>query len=197
MSEASRKNPNPQGKGLVPVLAHWRETRPSGVAAKGPGQLLLDWFNSALVLSAQFRFRPVPGRDYYLYLRDGDWRLSLIAPEEWGTRQFGDCLGCCRLQSDMTWSIAPREDLRQYPALSQALARLAESFLSSLDSDDLVEENLPAYRRELPYFQRLLATGLGTSLQESLRRAGSEGVTARQLRDSGAALLPDGQSTPD
>lgn len=192
------KNPNPQGKGVAPLLADWQATRPARAAAKAPGELLLDWFNSALVLSAAFRFRPVQGQDYYLYLRDGAWRLSLIGPDEWGARDAGECLGRCRLRADMTWAIEPQADLAQRRELRQALAALASGFLDALDHDGAADDLLPGYRRDLSYFQRLLATGLGSSLRASLAEAGAATLSARTLRDAGETVLlgAGGQAPP-
>ena len=168
MSRNPHKNPNPQGKGLVPVLADWQRTRPAAITRKAPAELLFDWFVSALVLSAQFRFQPVPQQRYHLYLKDGEWRLSLIGPAEWGDRDCGDCLGACWLREDMTWAIDADPALADTPALQQALATLAEGFVDELDGDVSLEASLPGYRRELPYFQRMLATGLGSSLRQSV-----------------------------
>lgn len=167
MSRNPHKNPNPQGKGLVSVLAHWQDTRPAQVQAKAPAELLFDWFASALVLSARFSFKPARGQRYYLYTDQGDWQLSLVGPDEWGDRSIGECLGVCELREDMTWSITADAGLANKPALQAALAGLVESFTRALDSDDTLVEHLPGYRRELPYYQRMLATGLGSSLRQS------------------------------
>jgi hypothetical protein len=167
MSRNPHKNPNPQGKGLVSVLAHWQDTRPAQVQAKAPAELLFDWFASALVLSARFSFKPARGQRYFLYANQGDWQLSLVGPDEWGDRYIGDCLGVCELRQDMTWSITADPELATKPALQTALAELVDSFTASLDSDDELVERLPGYRRELPYYQRMLATGLGSSLRQS------------------------------
>ncbi|MDP5054201.1 MAG: DUF2452 domain-containing protein [Congregibacter sp.] len=149
MSRNPHKNPNPQGKGLVPVLAHWGETRPAAVNAKAPAELLFDWFASVLVLSAKFQFKPALGQTYYLYARNGNWQLSLVGPGEWGTREVGDCLGICELRSDMTWSITPDAGMAKKPDLQSALARVVDAFMTSLESDDALAEHLPGYRREL------------------------------------------------
>jgi hypothetical protein len=195
MSRNPHKNPNPQGKGLVPLLADWQSTRPALIRSKAPAELLFDWFVSALVLSARFQFRPVPGQQYFLYLREGEWRLSLIGPEEWGDRACGDCLGACWLRDDMTWAIEADESLAATPALQQALATLAGSFAEELDSDDSLAAQLPGYRRELPYFQRMLATGLGSSLRQSVGNSETlskptRGLLAQLGEDFPRRLLP-------
>lgn len=190
MSRNPHKNPNPQGKGLVPVLAHWGDTRPSTVNAKAPAELLFDWFASALVLSAKFQFKPALGTVYYLYARAGDWQLSLVGPTEWGDREMGDCLGTCELRQDMTWSIAPAKGIAEKPKLQKALAELVDAFMTSLQSDDALDDHLPGYRRELPYYQRMLATGLGASLRGSATAAHSLQSPLRVLLESAGAELP-------
>lgn len=190
MSRNPHKNPNPQGKGLVPVLAHWSETRPSTVNAKAPAELLFDWFASVLVLSAKFQFKPALGTVYYLYARSGDWQLSLVGPGEWGEREMGDCLGTCELRQDMTWSIAPDEGIAEKPQLQKSLTELVDAFMASLQSDDALEDHLPGYRRELPYYQRMLATGLGASLRGSATATDSLQAPLRVLLENAGAELP-------
>jgi hypothetical protein len=184
------KQPNPQGKGLVPVLGDWAATRPRGAASKPPARLLLDWFASLLVLSARFNFRPVAETPYHLYLRHGEWRLSLVAPGQWGDRDPGACLGECRLRRDMTWSLQLRDRALEDPQLAAALERLVDSFLRTLDGDADLDTLLPGYRRDLGYYRRLLATGLGASLRQSLA-AGDRlrGSPRELLRSAGPDAL--------
>ncbi|MFK7828462.1 MAG: DUF2452 domain-containing protein [Congregibacter sp.] len=181
MSIHSDKNPNPQGKGLVTLLADWEASQPVAFRMREPAELLLDWFVSALVLSSEFKFRPAINQSYYLYARKGSWQLSLVAPHEWVSRDVGDCLGLCRLQQDMTWSIEAVEDLNKNPRLRAALTAVVEGFMQTLDSDDALSEKLPAYRRDLPYYQRMLATGLGKSLRVSVNRADLLSGSSREL----------------
>ncbi len=184
MSRNPHKNPNPQGKGLVAVLADWHESRPQSVREKAPAELLRDWFASALVLSARFQFRPAPGQAYFLYCRDGDWQLSLVAPQEWRGVGPGACLGRCELRSDMTWTLEPAEDLEQQPELLKELSKLIDGFTAALGSEAPLSDQLPGYRRELPYYQRMLATALGASLRESAGPAISLEAPSRALLES-------------
>ena len=57
------KNPNPQGKGVVPVLEAWQAAKPSLTRPKSQRQVLNDYAISLLVLSAQFQFNPLPQKD--------------------------------------------------------------------------------------------------------------------------------------
>jgi hypothetical protein len=200
-SDPPIRNPNPQGKGLVPVLAHWHALRPRAAAAKGPAELLLDLFASTLVLSARCHLRPVVGQRYYLYCdldRDLDralerddtgWRLSLISPAEWGERAPGHCLGPCWLREDMTWYLDAEAALAADARLRGRVAALVQDFLERLDVDGPLEVQLPGYHRELPYYRRLLAAGLGASLRQSLAAAGASAAQARETLRLGAAGL--------
>ncbi|EAQ99464.1 DUF2452 domain-containing protein [Congregibacter litoralis] len=189
MNRNPYKNPNPQGKGLVPVMAHWQETRPATVRAKAPAELLFDWFASVLVLSAKFQFKPAMGQLYFLYAKGGEWQLSLVGPDEWGDRDMGDCLGTCELAGDMTWSITPDEGIGDNERLQNALGSLVDAFMSSLESDEALDAHLPGYRRELPYYQRMLATGLGASLRQSATAANSlQSPLKLMLEEAGAGF---------
>ena len=177
-------NPNPQGKGLVPVMEHWDSHRPTNVVAKAPRQLLGDYLVSLLILSASFGFKPVAERGYHLYLCDGQWQLSLIAPWEWPDTPTRLYAGECELRSDMTWQLTPAEDLQEFPELVAALEAFHAGFLELLDSDAPLEDDLPLYVARLPFYQRLLATGLSASLSRSTQVAKREGISAKQWLSS-------------
>lgn len=185
----SDKNPNPQGKGLVPVLDDWQASRPTQLAPKPIGQWLLDWFASVVVLSSTFSFKPAVGQRYFLYWWRESWKLSLVSPEEWGSRPVGDCLGECRMNPDMTWTIQAAEGLDAKPELLQALQGMVEGFLCELEDDAALEERLPGYRRDLPYYQRMLATALGKSLRASAENQAMLVAPAAQLLETGSTDL--------
>ena len=185
-----RKNPNPQGKGMVPVLRDWAALRPGTAVAKTPDVLLRDYCISYLVVFFSFRFKPVIGKSYFLYARVDDWMMSLIAPHEWGQRDPGAFLGCCRLRPDMTWEIetSPNDEVDTV-ALEKAQA-FVRGFVDTLAGQEAMHEELPFYVSGLPYYQRLLATALATSLQRSMPEGRFDEVEAllHQLSDW---LLPD------
>ena len=166
--EADRKNPNPQGKGVVPVLRDWATMTPVGPIRKDAAVFLRDYCISSLVLAARFGFKPVPGKDYFLYAREGEWMLSLIGPHEWGQREPGAFLGRCRLRADMTWVIERCADEESDAVAVERAQAFVEGFVDTLAGQASVGENLPYYVSTLPYYQRLLATALATSLQRSL-----------------------------
>lgn len=194
--DSERKNPNPQGKGLVPVLRDWATMRPVGSSPKDAAAFLRDYCISSLVLAARFRFKPVPGKDYFLYARTDDWMLSLIGPDEWGQRDPGAFLGRCRLRADMTWVLERAADEELDAVAAERAQAFVEGFVDTLSGQASVGEHLPYYVSTLPYYQRMLATALATSLQQSLpgSAAGMDRLLANArewvLGDDGQTLLP-------
>ena len=165
------KNPNPQGKGLVPVLQDWGSMHSGVVRAKSAADFLRDYCVSSLVIAAKFRFKPVVGNTYYLYAGQDDWTLSLIAPHEWNLRKTNEFLASCRLRRDMTWEmeIVP---LAEGGATLARAKQFIQGFVETLSEQDSISENLPLYVGSLPYYQRMLATALSSSLQRSLPPTG-------------------------
>lgn len=187
------KHANPQGKGLVPALQAWNDTRPARATSPRPVQsLLADFCASSLVLAARFEFRPVPGNSYHLY-RCGDiWRLSLIAPQEWGSRQPGIHVARCDLRRDMTWSLVGAEGLAESPEVVEALERHMEGFLAAVNTEEPLAETLPFHVAELPFYPRLLASALARSLRDNLQVNGLDAASGRTLltaTESPARLL--------
>ena len=171
---------NPQGKGLVPVLDAWRSAQPAIVEAKSAERLLTDYFTALLVLSAEFSFKPRQGVPYYLYLAGGEWRLSLVSPTEWGERGAGTFAAACQLRADMTWELQLREDVASEPGLVEALQHFHENFVAMLESPDTLEQGLPFYVNNLHYYRRLFASGLASSLAQSMSLAGLTGKSSQQ-----------------
>jgi hypothetical protein len=164
---AIQKNPNPQGKGMVPVLRDWATLQPTVSGPKSPPDFLRDYCISSLVLAAHFRFKPVVGRDYFLYGSEQGWSLSLIAPQEWGQRKAGQFVACCRLRPDMTWQMDTSRLEEHSPAVVMA-STFIRAFVDTLAGQASITEHLPFYVAALPYYQRLLATALASSLQRTL-----------------------------
>ncbi len=170
------KSPNPQGKGLVPLLNEWGHFQPqlhmSSGQAKALPQLLAEYFSSLLVLSTHFQFKPVRGKKYYLYFKNSDWRLSMIEPQRWSEQRRGYYLGCCRLQQDMTWTIDVTAELEQQPQLLAALHQFQQQLVDNLNDDISIQKQLPFYVASLPFYARLSATGLAKSLSQSFSAIG-------------------------
>lgn len=158
---------NPQGKGLVPVVNHWQTFQPATIEKKSTRQLFVEYFTSLLILSADFRFKPVQGAIYYLYLNKKHWMLSLIEPERWNYEQRGEYFGSCQLQEDMTWSINRGDEDSSYGDIDEALNDFYHQMVSHLDSEKPLIEILPFYLDALPYYRRMAATGLARSMRHS------------------------------
>lgn len=173
---------NPEGKGVQAFLDDWRATEPRGVVAKPQRQVLAELFTSLLVLSASFRYRPVPGNRNYLYWIDGQWSLSLIAPHEWSEKRRAAFAGTCVLQPDMTWTITPSEQLSEEGPVSAAVGRFFEAFAGMLDTDVTLEDILPYYAGGLPYYQRLLASALSRSVRAAVPGGDRIAISCREWR---------------
>ncbi len=193
--------PNPQGKGQIGFLLDWAYSSPRGVVAKAPRQLLADYFTSLLVLSSSFKFKPVFGKEYYLYA-DGDrWSLSLISPDEWNDDAKREAfVGTCVLHDDSTWTIAPSDNIGGNNVVEDRLAAFYEGFVDKLRSKRVLEDDMPLYEPGLPYYQRLFAAALSRSLKGSLIRGGQLGRSgeawlASMPRDADRVLL--GRSSDD
>ena len=99
--------------------------------------------------------------------------MSLIAPHEWGQYNPGEYLANRRLRADMTWEI----DTSDLDEGSNALARartFIREFVISLSEQGTICESLPFYVKELPYYRRMLATALASSLSRSLPNTGDD-----------------------
>lgn len=170
---ALKKNPNPQGKGIVPVLRDWATMQPTAPGPKSAANFLRDYCVSSLVLAAHFRFKPVVGQSYFLYAGEQGWSLSLITPQEWGQRKVGEFVASCRLRPDMTWEMDASGLDEHSPAMARARTFIRE-FVDTLAKHDSITTHLPFYIASLPYYQRLLATALASSLQQSLPPMGDD-----------------------
>ena len=175
-----KEDANPEGKGANGFMLDWYRSEPRGVVAKPRRQVLAEFFTSMLILSAHFKYKPAIGVENYLYWVDGQWSLSLIAPEQWsGERQRGFA-GTCVLQHDMTWTISPSENLADNDDIIEAIGRFYDAFADTLDTDLTLEEILPFYVRTMPYYQRLHANALSRSIRGTITIAGDRSVPCHE-----------------
>ena len=64
-----------------------------------------------LISTAQYSFKPIMLKEYYLYERSGKYILTLIAPEEWdGGIPYGECVARVRQLGDSTWEEVPDDE---------------------------------------------------------------------------------------
>lgn len=167
------KNPNPQGKGLAPVLDGLSRSRASAVLPpKQIDQVSSELFTSLFVLNARFEFRPVAGQSYWLYFTDDKFKLFSTAPEDWATGQPGQFVGECVLQPDVTWTININETIAGETWFTDYVEEQRQRVEQTLNEAETLEDAMPYYLQKLPYYSRLLAYGVGISLKESMTRAG-------------------------
>lgn len=188
------KSPNPQGKGLVPVLESLMQTRKNlAVPAKDILQIANELFTSLFVLNSQIKFKPVVGRAYWLYRKDSIYGLSLIAPEEWSPSHYGQFIGACELQPDLTWTLELSEQCRGDLALMAEITLQWERFDQKLNTAEYIDDILPVYIATLPFYSRVLASALAHSLGQSMQKGGISRLNFDQARSK---MLPAGtQST--
>lgn len=176
-----RRNPNPQGKGLVPVLQglqnQWRHPV---LLPKQIDQIEMELFTSLFVLQSEFKFNPVPGKSYYMYdsfnpAAAGSapgYKLLLVAPHEWHAPYPGRFVGECVLQQDRTWTLRLDPTLAEDAAFMQRIETLRGKLLTALEKAEKIEDVLPAFEESLGYYGRITAFILGKSLLGSMQLAG-------------------------
>lgn len=188
---ALKADGNPEGKGLNGFLLDWYRTEPRGVVIKPQRQVLAEFFTSMLVLSASFKYKPAIGVTNYLYCVDGNWSLSLIAPDEWSEQRRAGFAGTCTLHPDMTWTITPSGLVGEDNDVTAAIARFYDAFVETLDSDLTLEEILPFYVRRMPYWQRLHASALSRSIRGTITLGDQASTKCRDWQ----TLLPKFDTT--
>ena len=180
---------NPQGKGTLPCLQALQDARPKEVANKVPATLYEDFVLSALVLNAHFKFKPVPAREYYLYLKGSQWLMSLVAPHEWVRTSERHFVARCALRMDMTWQVDMDARALKNDGVQGALRSHLGGFADALEEAGSFLGALPYYKRELPYYQRVLASGLAASLHQSSQWLDRNGFERLENLASGRTLL--------
>lgn len=163
-----QKISNPQGKGIVGIADDLRAFSPMQVQAKSSLQWLADYFTSTLVLGAKYGFKPIVGKEYYLYFKNNEWKLSLIEPQAWQSHNPGVYFAECILSKDMSWSVALNPEWKNHVSLAKAVKRLQQAFFNSINDTESLLDTLPFYMQHLAYYQRLGANALARSLKTSL-----------------------------
>ena len=175
------RNPNPQGKGLVPVLQglqhQWQQPV---LLPKQIDQIEMELFTSLFVLQSEFKFNPVPTKSYFMYDTFGTtaagagpgYVLSLVAPHEWHTPDPGRYVGECVLQQDRTWTLLLDPELASDATFMKRVEALRSKLLSTLEKAEKLEDVLPAFEESLGYYGRITAFILGKSLLTSMQLSG-------------------------
>lgn len=179
---------NPQGKGTLPELALLERAMPSYPVAKDGATVILDYLVGMFVLSAKMAFLPVAGRTYYLYLRSGQWTLSMVSPKEWGPLWQADYAGACARREDGTWTFNAGAGLASNPEMVASIGQFKDNAFAVLDSQSPLREQLPFYAENLSYYPRVMAWGLSRSLQHSLDALPDAQVSARALLHASSGL---------
>ncbi|MDX8125681.1 DUF2452 domain-containing protein [Methylomonas sp. OY6] len=181
MMSVISKPANPQGKGSIAVLDSLQQAKKQLIApAKNIQQISSDLFTSLFVLNSQIRFKPTTEQVYWLYFKDGQYRLSLIAPQQWYPAQSGRFIGACELQSDLTWTLELSDACANDGAFIQEIANRRQQLEQKLQQAEKIDDLLPVYLETLPYYSRVLAAALAYSLKQSMQKSGIWGLNFRQ-----------------
>lgn len=177
------ENPNPQGKGLVPILEDLERQRVAGVLPpKKIDQVEMELFTSLFVLRSEFKFNPVPEKPYWLYQKEGHFKLLMIAPHEWQRPYPGRFIGKCVLHQDRTWTLELDHAMTHDKAFMDYIESERARLHQSLEEAESVEEALPVYESSFAFYARILAFTLGKSLDASMQLSGIKGLTYRQAK---------------
>ena len=170
---------NPQGKGLVAIFKDWHS--PMMIQEKRELPVLIrDYLFSLMVLSADFKFRPVQGKQYYLYLAKNTLKMTMIEPEKSGSR-FCKFLGSCNLKPELTWQVTFSPDAQQDPELKQFTHSFFSGFEQHHQQSKSVLELLPFFQESLPFYARMYANGLAKSIAHGLDDLGITNIQAKEL----------------
>lgn len=178
-----KTNPNPQGKGLVPILNDVASSRPKiDIRPKKIDQIAGELFTSMFVLESEFAFKPVVGSEYYLYQKNRRFRLSLISQDQWAGELFGRFIGKCILEGDITWTIEMDKHAAEDRTLIQFIQEKKHAFEKAMENADKLGDMLPVYCATLPYYQRLFASALASSLGLSMQLSGIKELTYSEAK---------------
>ncbi|MDH3354786.1 MAG: DUF2452 domain-containing protein [Chromatiales bacterium] len=179
----SQKSPNPQGKGGTTEIALLSEIRSFAVApAKTVTQIASELFTALFILGSEFSFKPVVEKSYSLYRKNGRFRLSLISPSEWRCSTFGEYIGQCELQCDMSWSLELSKEAQHDAELMDYIEEKRAAFDQRMEMAQNIEQMLPQYIPTLPYYQRAFASALASSLAISMRKSGIDGLNYQNAK---------------
>lgn len=163
------KTPNPQGKGGNATLALFQSFEQIHVPKKTENQILKDFFTTEFILSSRFKFNPIRGQAYHLYYKNKNLQLSLISPVEWGEKIIGVYVGLCKYHSDLTWSLELSNEAKESMEIMNYIENEFSCFEKKVKSIETANENLPFYRHDLPFYQRVLSAAMAQSLSKSIR----------------------------
>lgn len=170
---------NPQGKGLVAVFKDWHSPMVIRQQRDLPS-LVRDYVLSLLVLSAEFKFKPIAGKDYFLYLANNLLRMSMIEPEKAGTR-FGTYVASCSLQAELTWRVTFDPQSQRDPELQRFMQQFFAGFEQHHQQATSLLQLLPFFQESLPFYARMYANGLAKSIAHGLEQLDIANIAANEL----------------
>lgn len=176
-------NPNPQGKGLVPLFQGLDRHRLDRLLPpKKIDQVQMELFTSMFVLKSEIRFNPIPDRAYFLYQTDGRYKLLMVGPLEWTAPYRGRYIGKCILHQDRTWSMDLDAAMTSDEAFMRDITAEQDKLQQALENATCVQDVLPVFEEAMGYNSRLLAYILGKSLGLSMDMAGIRTLSYQEAK---------------
>ncbi len=151
------------------------------VPPKNIDRISNELFTSLFVLSSEFSFKPVTGKSYWLYRKNNIFRLSLISPDEWKGREFGQFIGECILQKDITWSLHLDEKAAEDQGLHRLIEKKRLHLLEKIETAEKVETIFPVFEESFSFYRRVLASALSRSLGISMKKSGIYGLSYKEI----------------
>jgi len=165
--------PNPQGKGLSTISGFLATiNQRSNAPAKHIHQITDELFTSMFILHSTFKFKPVIGKNYWLYKSPNTFRLSLVSPDEWKNNSFGEYIGRCELHLDITWSLELSEQASSDTEFLQFIETKRLELEHRIQQTERLIDILPGYQQHLPFYQRAYSSALSHSLGISMQKTG-------------------------
>ncbi len=189
--------PNPQGKGINRSIGFLLELEAgfSVLPLKDDSRerIVEDYINSLVALSCSFKFKPVIGKKYYMYLMNKKWLLSLVGPDQGGTSIFEKFIAYCRLREDATW------EMKFVNGHDLGISDIGDKKFNFKDNEInwvngvspeglsklLSNSELGRYRKDLGYYQNVLHFSLSKAITFRTKRMlelGSETTNSEKTK---------------
>jgi hypothetical protein len=152
------------------------------VMPKSVKQISNELFTSLFVLNSSCRFLPKRGQDYWLYRSSGTYQLLMLGPDDWASGSPNPCLGKCRCQWDMTWTLEVQPAGEHDSTFQLDVATAREKFERQFEAAEQLSDTLPKFDAAMPYNQRVMAHVLRQSLSASMKASGISELSAVEAR---------------
>jgi hypothetical protein len=111
-----------------------------------------------------------------------DNQLLMLGPDDWASGSPNPCLGKCRCQWDMTWTLEVQPAGEHDSTFQLDVATARENFERQFEAAEQLSDTLPKFDAAMPYNQRVMAHVLRQSLSASMKSSGISELSAVEAR---------------